>query len=236
MWSPPVQPKEDDEAARQRELDKDLEERDAFHQRLLEKDKSRTKQTGGTTTTKGMTAEQLRELSTKGTVTKAADVDMEDARIVSRRAYLKKREEKEIAILEKELRDEEYLFGDMPRTQQEMEALELKRKILEMAKAKDRFDDEVKGYRMPESYDEDGGMLDTKRRDAALHTRYQEEEEFKTEQELWEEQQARIATFHAGAKDRKPPTKKAEDAALDEFLFEVRMIDDDHQHQHQHHN
>jgi hypothetical protein len=35
---------------------------------------------------------------------------MDDARKISRREYLKKREEKELALLEKELRDEEFLF------------------------------------------------------------------------------------------------------------------------------
>ncbi len=34
-----------------------------------------------------------------------------EARKVSRREYLKKREEKELALIEKELRDEEFLFA-----------------------------------------------------------------------------------------------------------------------------
>ena len=40
---------------------------------------------------------------------------MDDARKVSRREYLKKREDKELLLLEKELRDEEFLFeGKLP--------------------------------------------------------------------------------------------------------------------------
>lgn len=118
---------------------------------------------------------------------------LDEARKLSRREYLKKREEKELALIEKELRDEEFLFGgkfvhvwsgvvmcgvvwmgrstyayvpfffrsrmyiyipaDMELTAEEKQRREVKRKILEMAREKERAEamgGEHQGYRMPE--------------------------------------------------------------------------------------
>ena len=131
---------------------------------------------------------------------------MDDARKISRREYLKKREEKELTLIEKELRDEEFLFGgkyktkglllcimlhilkstntlvcvviyiniDMELTEEEKQRREVKRKVLEMAKQKDRFETEHQGYRMPDSYETSEGKLDLAKRESALMARYKE--------------------------------------------------------------
>ncbi len=212
-----------EEGQKQKQLDEDIKERDQFVQRMLEKEGMKTKQKapGG-----GLTAEQIRELATTGSVSKEEGEEyLDEARKVSRREYLKKREEKELALIEKELRDEEFLFGDMEITAEEKERREVKRKVLEMAKEKDRFQTEHTGYRMPEAYETADGKLDTSKREAALLARYQEEEQFKTEQELWEEQQVGTASFRPGAKDKGAAGKQlsAEEAELEEFLFENQI-------------
>jgi len=206
---------------KQKQLDEDIRERDEFVQRMLEKEDQKTKRKapGG-----GLTAQQIRELATTGAVSKDVEDYLDDARKVSRREYLKKREEKELALIEKELRDEEFLFGDIEITAEEKQQREVKRKVLEIAKEKDRFDTEHRGYRMPEAYETEDGKLDTKKREAALMARYQEEEQYKTEQELWEEQQVGVASFRPGAKDKGAgKLLSAEEAELEEFLFENQI-------------
>jgi len=207
---------------KQEELDEDIRERDAFVQRMLEKEDMKTQQkaSGG-----GLSAEQIKELATTGAVSKEGEEYLDEARKVSRREYLKKREEKELALIEKELREEEFLFGDVEITAEEKQRREVKRKVLEMAKEKDRFEREHRGYRMPEAYETADGKLDTSKRDAALTARYQEEEQYKTEQELWEEQQVSVASFRPGAKDKGAAQKDltAEEAELEEFMFENQI-------------
>jgi len=74
---------------------------------------------------------------------------------------------------------------------------------------------------MPEAYETADGRLDKAKRDAALTARYQEEEQFKTEQELWEERQLGISTFRPGARDR--PKPKDENEGYDDYVFEDQI-------------
>jgi len=126
-----------EEAAKEEELDEDIRERDAFVQRLLEREEKKTKKKGGDG---GLTAEQIMELATKGSVKIETEADLEDARKYSRREYLKKREDKKLQLMEKELREEEVLFEGVELTKQEKERLEVKRKVLAMAKDGNRFE------------------------------------------------------------------------------------------------
>lgn len=50
-----------------------------------------------------------------------------------------------------------------------------------------------------------------------------QEEQFKTEQELWEEQQVGVASFRPGAKDKGKKELRPEEAELEEFLFENQI-------------
>mmetsp|Transcript_26254 Transcript_26254/g.38918 ORF Transcript_26254/g.38918 Transcript_26254/m.38918 type:complete len:1058 (+) Transcript_26254:41-3214(+) len=194
------------------DMDEDIAERDAFVQRLLERDDSKTKklerqQEGGLTT------EQIQELATRGAIS-ASSKDrsvVERLREVSRQHYLKKREDKELKLLEVGLRDEEYFFEDVELTAEEKKRRELNEKILNMARNKHRFDEKDDGYHMPDGYEDERGRINKEKRDAVLTTRYEEEEELKTEQELWEEEQVKTAMVRFGAKDRK---KKADEYDL----------------------
>jgi pre-mRNA-splicing factor ATP-dependent RNA helicase DHX16 len=184
------------------EIDKDIEERDAFVARLLERDDGKTKKLGEKG---GLTAEQIQELATRGQIS-ASSKDknvVNRLREISRQHYLKKREEKELKLLELGLRDDEYLFEDVELTAEEKQRKDLNKKIISMARDKYRFDEKDDGYHMPDGYEDERGRVNKEKRDAVLTTRYEEEEELKTEQEQWEEDQVKTAMVHFGAKDRK---------------------------------
>jgi len=88
-------------------------------------------------------------------------------------------------------------------TKEEKKKRELSKKILDMAKDRNRFNYKDDGYKMPDTYEDDQGNLDKSKRDAVLTARYQEEEQVKTEQEIWEEEQSKLGKVGFGAKDRK---------------------------------
>ena len=140
--------------AHDEELDQDIRERDEFVQRLLEREDKKTKKKGGDG---GLTAEQIMELATKGSVKIETEADLDDARKYSRREYLKKREDKKLQLMEKELREEEALFEGVELTKQEKDRLEVKRKVLAMAKEGDRFEikDDVSTSRSSRCVDDD---------------------------------------------------------------------------------
>ena len=188
---------------REMEMAHDIEERDAFVQRLLEREDKKTKHLQDPS---GLTAEQIQELSTRGQIS-ASSKDknvVNRLREISRQHYLKKREEKELKLLELGMRDEDYLFEDVDLTAEEKKRRQLNKKIIDMARDKYRFDEKEDGYHMPDGYEDERGRVNKAKREAVLTTRYEEEEELKTEQEQWEESQVKTAMVHFGARDRKP--------------------------------
>jgi len=141
----------------------------------------------------------------------------------SRRAYLKKREEKELSLLEQSLRDEEELFGNHASdlTTAERKKLELSRKILAMARQRNKdgaYDNEADNdggdiaraqqdgfYRLPDDY-EQHQKTRAEQNSKLLSSRYIEEKVEKSEQELWEEKQKnRVYGFGSKKKKRKRP-------------------------------
>jgi pre-mRNA-splicing factor ATP-dependent RNA helicase DHX16 len=196
-------------------MDEDIKERDAFVTRLLDRDESKTKKADT------LTAEQIQELATRGAIS-ASSKDrnvINHLREISRQHYLKKREDKELKLLEVGLRDDEYLFDGVELTAEERKRKELNQKILSMARNKYRFDVQDDGYHIPDGYEDERGRIDKDKRDAVLTTRYADDEEVKTEQELWEEEQSKIATVHFGARDRKRASDDYEYVFEDQISF-----------------
>ncbi|KAJ0412253.1 hypothetical protein ATCC90586_006639 [Pythium insidiosum] len=203
------------ESAADRERRRDREERDAFAERLRQRDEERTKRLkrrpsddDADATRGGLTRDEIAQLSARGSSSSSAApaVDEKLARLreLSRQEYLKKREEKELTLLEQQLRDEDVLFGDEARTAAELQQVELSRRILETAKARAK-PEQVEGYQLPDAYDEvddEGRRVRKKNKDELLTDRYDEEEVFRTEQEVWEETQVKAATTRFGAKDQ----------------------------------
>ncbi|GLE00390.1 hypothetical protein PINS_up009147 [Pythium insidiosum] len=203
-----------EESDADRERRRDREERDAFAERLRQRDEERTKRKrrlsddDADAARGGLTREEIAQLSARGaatsTTSSAVDDKLARLRELSRQEYLKKREEKELTLLEQQLKDEDVLFGDEARTAAELQQVELSRRILETAKARAK-PEQVEGYQLPDAYDEvddEGRRVRKKNKDELLTDRYEEEEVFRTEQEVWEETQVKAATTRVGAKDQ----------------------------------
>jgi pre-mRNA-splicing factor ATP-dependent RNA helicase DHX16 len=209
----------DAEDEKERAYQKDMEEKEAFEERLRNKDEAKTKKIAESKS-KNLTDEQLKELATTGAVTAETmkEYDMERAREISRREYLKKREAKELTLLEDSIRDESYLFEGEEQTEAEKKRLEVNTQIL--AQAKKRVKGEViEGYHIPDGYENEDGKIDFKKRDEALHERYEEEAEVVTEQQAWEDTQVAYAKTEFGAKDRKKPSDEYEYVFEDQIDF-----------------
>ena len=212
-----VVPEEDEERVRQERMDRDLKERDEFVQRMLEREEQRTKKIESRST---LTAEQIEELATTGTLSSKVDKSaVEQLRELSRQHYLEKREEKELKLLEMGLRDEEFLFDDVELTAEERKRMEINRNILKMAKDRYRFEYKNDGYRLPDAYEDESGRVDKDKREQALTARYEEEEQVKTEQEQWEEEQSKMAAVHFGAKDRREKSSDYDYVFEDQIEF-----------------
>ncbi|XP_038700417.1 pre-mRNA-splicing factor ATP-dependent RNA helicase DEAH1-like isoform X2 [Tripterygium wilfordii] len=121
-------------------------------------------------------------------------------RKVSRQEYLKKREHKKLEELRDDIEDEQYLFEGVKLAESEYRALRYKKEIYELVKKRSEEEDDNTGeYRMPEAYDQDGGVNQEKRFAVAMQ-RYRDPSAF-AEQEAWEEHQIRKATLKFGSKN-----------------------------------
>ncbi|KAJ8760472.1 hypothetical protein K2173_015139 [Erythroxylum novogranatense] len=89
-------------------------------------------------------------------------------RKVSRQEYLKKREQKKFEELRNEIEDEQYLFDGVKLTEAEYRELRYKKQIYELVKKRLEDVDDLNEYRMPEAYDQEGGVNQEKRFVVAL--------------------------------------------------------------------
>ncbi|XP_006103978.1 putative pre-mRNA-splicing factor ATP-dependent RNA helicase DHX16 [Myotis lucifugus] len=124
-------PESEDEWERtERERLQDLEERDAFAERVRQRDKDRTRNVLERSDKKAYEEAQKR--------LKMAEEDRKamvpELRKKSRREYLAKREREKLEDLEAELADEEFLFGDVELSQHERRELKYKRRVRDLAR------------------------------------------------------------------------------------------------------
>jgi len=202
--------------------EQDQRERDEFVERMRNKDEEKTKKFD----LGGLTAAQVKELATKGKVEdedgNEQEAPIEDMREVSRRLYLKKREEKQLMLKERALDDESEMFDEEELTAAERKRQELDREIIAMAKDRERFETKASdGYRIPDSFQASDGDLQSQR-EAALTARYELEPEKQTEEDAWMDSQGTKAVFKAGAKDRK--TREEEEAYQYVFDDEIEFV------------
>ena len=213
--------------------ERDIRERDEFAARLAERDKAKSKNLDergmGSKDDAVDTQDAIRRrqeyekrLARGEEVVDEATgkvLTLDRLREESRRQYLKKREERELTLLEKSLEDEKELFGEDGEglTAKEKERIRLGREILKMAKGREGDEDENDGfYRLPDEYEEKEGTKAEKDQ-ALLSSRYVEEKGEKSEQQLWEEEQTARAAGMAGKK------KKAEDEKEYDLVFEDQI-------------
>ena len=153
---------EDSEARAARVRDEaraaDLEERDAFAERLRARDEGKTRKLTERRLTEEEKMEEERRAKRTGATADERDALVPDLRKVSREEYLKKREAQKLEELKDSIEDEKYLFEGVELTEQERRDIEYRREVYELATQQVRDIDSIMEdrYRLPASYDESG--------------------------------------------------------------------------------
>ncbi len=186
-------------AAREKEEARaaDLEERDAFADRLRRRDEKHTKRLASSD------ADANKDASKKEA---ALETSLPDLRKVSREEYLRKREAQKLEELKESLEDEKVLFQGVELSEKEKRDVAYRRRVYELATAQIRDIDTIMEdrYRLPSSYDESGEAGQDERFKAALR-RYKDPDgddaNPNAEQERWEKHQIAKVTTSYGAKD-----------------------------------
>ncbi|KAF4617176.1 hypothetical protein D9613_005884 [Agrocybe pediades] len=201
-------PEESEEARRERERLEDLRDRDAFAERVKERDREKTKKIVEDRSSKatGAAAEaaQRRQLADDA---EARSVALPSLRLHSRQEYLTKREIQQIELLRKEIADEEALFAGMKISKREKMELDRKKELLKLVEERLKINDKYEGYQLPEDYITEQGKIDKKKKENALYKRYEEakpkDDQFVTDIDQWEAAQTQHSTFKTGAMDKK---------------------------------
>ena len=169
--------------------------------------------------------EQVAAIAKKLGATKTgATMSVGRLREESRRLYMDKREKQQLQLLEWQIKDEEALFGGGQAgrmTEAERRTLDINKQLLELARQRAKGEDLDDGYMLPEGdIDEDGKARHrtAEERKQLLEGRWAEEEKFRSEQEVWEENQTRQAAQRFGAADA-----RMERGAEYEMVFEDQI-------------
>ncbi len=193
----PTPPPETEEEKVQRERDKDLKERDAFATRLAKKDEERAKKiVEDRSAAKDSATAQRRALADDAS---ARDAAMPDLRLRSRQDYLKKREAERLALLRKQVAEEQLELRDnLDLSRREKEEFARNKEVLRLAEERLAIDDHLDGYALPEDYITERGKIDKRKKEEALYQRYVDRDEtgrerYVTEHEEWEREQTKRA-------------------------------------------
>ncbi|KAJ2777214.1 hypothetical protein H4R18_005269 [Coemansia javaensis] len=187
------------------QMDRDAVERDAFAERLKQRDKDHTKKLVEDRSSTNDPDQQLRRaLADDHDARREA---LPEIRSRARQEYLKLREEQQLQLLRQEIADEEELFRGERLTAKEIRDLEYKKELLRLAEERKGISDETDGYAMPEDYITEKGKIDRKKKQEALFKRYEGGKggaargaAAPSEQEQWEQQQIHKSKVDAGAK------------------------------------
>ena len=197
---------EEEDARKERERRTDLEERDAFAERMRERDKDRSKKVVEDRSTKGAAAIDAAKRRHLADDTAARVAALPSLRERSRQDYLSKRELQQIELLRKEIADDEALFRGMKVSKRERKELEYKKEVLRLAEERMKIDDRYDGYALPEDYITEQGKIDRKKKEAVLYQRYEDakvkDDQFVTDIDQWEAAQTKHSTFRSGALDK----------------------------------
>ncbi|KAG1347828.1 pre-mRNA-splicing factor ATP-dependent RNA helicase DEAH1 [Cocos nucifera] len=180
---------------------RDQEEREQLERNIRERDAAATRKLMEPKLTKKEEEEIIRRSQA------FEQNDTSELRKVSRQVYLQKRRDQKLLELRDDIIDHEYLFEGVKLTDAEERELRYKKKIYELAKEHLEDFDNISEYRMPEAYDQEGGVNQEKRFAAAVQ-RYRDPNAGDkmnpfAEQEAWEEHQIGKATLKFGSKNRK---------------------------------
>jgi pre-mRNA-splicing factor ATP-dependent RNA helicase DHX16 len=143
--------------------EEDKRERDEFAERLRERDEEKTRNTAPDS---HLSKEEIAEMSRRGQVSKADGDDrkagLDRLRVISRREYLKKREDKELELRKGAISDEKYLFEGENLTAVEKREMEINKEVVDLVseRVKPVVDD---GYHLPNSYQDEDGKYDSRK-------------------------------------------------------------------------
>lgn len=183
----------------ERERIRDLEERDALAQRLIQRDKDKQRNK-----IVGKSDKRAFEEAAKRLAQEAKDKEkvIPELRKESRRKYLAKRKEDKLLELADDIADDDYLFDEEDLTEREKKDLEYKKTILDLARKHDRASEieKVQRYHMPED----------RKKEVDQYVEDETERLPNYEQKKWEEEHLHSAQFKFGAKDAKARHAKKE--------------------------
>jgi len=207
---------EDEFERMENERQRDLKERDEFHQRMVAKDKEKQRNVASKSDKKAY------EEAAKRLAQEAEDREkmVPELRKQSRRDYLVKRKEDKIQELEQDIMDDEFLFDDSLLTEREKEQKRYRKTILKLAKEHDKASEieKVQRYQMP----------DEKRKAEDIWFEGDEKEKVPHyEQKKWEEDHVAQSQWRFGAKDakeRKAKEEKQYDYILDDEIEFVQAL------------
>lgn len=210
--SDPDEPEDEDEwESEERKRKEDLADRDAFVERMKARDKERTKKKFKT-----VDYEAARKTMEDDAAKRKQQIEV--LRDISRREYLKKREEDKLIELQQDIEDEKYLFGGEELTKDEREELKTKEELLKLANE----------YKKVQSRDDEGRYVipEEKRTKAVPKDGYKEYDDgtgkHKSDQERWEHEKVYGATnYDYGAKDKKSKRKEKDyDLVVDDDMID----------------
>ncbi|KAG0487748.1 hypothetical protein HPP92_009843 [Vanilla planifolia] len=180
---------------------RDQEERLQLEKNIKERDGARTRKVMESRLRKEEEEEMLQRAKA------FEENDTTNLRKVSRQVYLEKRRNQKLLEIRDDIIDNDYIFEGVKLTQDEERELRFKKKIYELANERLQDADKIEEYRMPEAYDQVGGINQEKRFAVAMQ-RYRDSGASEkmnpfAEQEAWEEYQIGKATLRFGSKDKK---------------------------------
>ncbi|CAB4281095.1 unnamed protein product [Prunus armeniaca] len=196
-----ISPDDDDGSESEEERLRDQREREQLEQNIRERDTAATRKL----TDRKLTRKEEEEAIRRSNALERND--LEDLRKVSRQEYLKKREQKKLEEIRDDIEDEQYLFDGVKLTEAEYRELSYKKQIYELVKKRSDEVEDTTEYRMPDAYDEEGGVNQEKRFSVAVQ-RYRDlgagdKMNPFAEQEAWEDHQIGKATLKFGSKNKK---------------------------------
>ncbi|WVR05915.1 hypothetical protein IAU60_002941 [Kwoniella sp. DSM 27419] len=201
-----VKMEETEEERLERERQEDLAERDAFAERMREKDKDKTKKLVTDRSSKSKGGLEAAQRAALADDAEARQAVIDDLRLHSRQEYLTKREQQRLDLLKMEIADEELLFRNQKMSRREEEDMARKKELIKIMEARQRIDDGTDGYMLPDDYITEQGKIDQKKKRNALYKRYEEskpvEGQFITDVDQWEASQTDHASLKTGAQDK----------------------------------
>ncbi|KAF7965643.1 hypothetical protein HWV62_29573 [Athelia sp. TMB] len=197
---------EDEDARKERERIADLAERDAFAERVRDRDREKTKKIVEDRSTKNPGAAEAAQRRLMADDSDLRNQAMPSLRQHSRQEYLTKREIQQIELLRKEIADDESLFAGMKISKRERAELDRKKQLLQLVEERLKINDKYDGYQLPEDYITEQGKIDKKKKENVLYKRYEDakpkDDQFATDIDQWEAAQTHNSTFKTGAMDK----------------------------------